>query len=141
MIVKPLTRAKIALFNEKNELLILRRSSTDPIRPGRFDFPGGGIDEGESPTQAVLRETQEEVGIPLLEKDVELAFTSTIYYDDQSSVRFLYVGRIKSNQPIALSHEHDAYEWVQLEEALKKYDHPAWIEGLKYLIAHDQLQL
>ncbi len=52
-------RAGIVLIKENKVALIERhRAGLD-----YFVFPGGGVDEGESPEQAAIRETMEELGI------------------------------------------------------------------------------
>ena len=49
----------IVLFNEKGEIFMARRADLpDDI----WQFPQGGIDEGEEPEQAVWREMKEEIG-------------------------------------------------------------------------------
>ncbi len=131
--------AKAALFNRKGELLILTRSPVDQKRAGRFDFPGGGIDEGESPTEAVVRELQEEIGVSFQDSELQLMFTHTSYFEDLSSLRFLYVGVLDENTEIKLSHEHISFEWMTISDALQKYQHPVWIDGLKYLIENKQI--
>ncbi|MGK0498475.1 MAG: putative (di)nucleoside polyphosphate hydrolase [Oceanicoccus sp.] len=55
----------IMLANAKGELLWARRIGQDA-----WQFPQGGINEGETAQQALFRELQEEVG--LTEKDVEV---------------------------------------------------------------------
>ncbi|HUD85207.1 MAG TPA: RNA pyrophosphohydrolase [Xanthobacteraceae bacterium] len=56
----------IALFNASGEVLIGRRFRDDGpeiILPGlEWQMPQGGIDEGEDPLQAVMRELWEETG-------------------------------------------------------------------------------
>ncbi len=53
------TRAGIVLIGENKVALIERhRAGLD-----YFVFPGGGVDEGESPEQAAIREAMEELGI------------------------------------------------------------------------------
>jgi 8-oxo-dGTP diphosphatase len=52
-------RAGIVLIQNGNVVLIERhRAGVD-----YFVFPGGGMDEGETPEQAALREAMEELGI------------------------------------------------------------------------------
>jgi ADP-ribose pyrophosphatase YjhB (NUDIX family) len=46
----------------KDDKLILIRRGNEP-RIGKWTFPGGFVDLGETPTQAAIRETLEEVGI------------------------------------------------------------------------------
>lgn len=55
----------IMIANAKGELLWARRVGQDA-----WQFPQGGIQEGESPEQALFRELKEEVG--LTDKDVEV---------------------------------------------------------------------
>ena len=50
--------AGIIIFNKKGKLLWCKRKTGDG-----WQFPQGGIDEGESPEDAILRETYEEVGL------------------------------------------------------------------------------
>lgn len=133
--------AKVALFNDKSEVLILRRSQTDKVRPGDLDLAGGSVDADESPTEAVLREVKEEVGLELTNKDVALVYSATDYFEDVSRLRFLYTGRVKGNPKISLSFEHDKYEWMPLEKVFESYDHPVWVGGLRYLVDHDLLTL
>lgn len=52
-------RAGIVLIQDNKVALIERhRAGLD-----YFVFPGGGVDEGESPEQAAIRETMEELGV------------------------------------------------------------------------------
>lgn len=46
-------------------VLLTRRSGGLRNHAGQWAFPGGGIDEGESPEQTALRELEEEVGLRL----------------------------------------------------------------------------
>lgn len=47
------------LLNRAGRVLVARRIGN----PGAWQLPQGGIDEGETPTQAVLRELAEETGV------------------------------------------------------------------------------
>jgi 8-oxo-dGTP diphosphatase len=51
-----------AILPRDGRLLVIRRSA-HVIAPGAWCFPGGAIESGETPQQAVVREMQEEVGL------------------------------------------------------------------------------
>lgn len=55
-------RGAVAIIHREQRLLTIRRSET--VRaPGRFCFPGGGLEPGEEDEQALLRELAEELGV------------------------------------------------------------------------------
>ncbi|MCC6569407.1 MAG: NUDIX domain-containing protein, partial [Anaerolineales bacterium] len=58
------TRAGVVLI-ENNKIALIERH-----RAGLeyFVFPGGGVDEGESPEQAAVREAMEELGVEVVVK-------------------------------------------------------------------------
>ncbi len=56
--------ARVVCFNPQGQLLMIR--SSDPVdrtKPDWWELPGGGIDHGESATDAILRELREECGV------------------------------------------------------------------------------
>ena len=59
----------IILTNSNNEvLLLLRDNKTDIPFPNMWDIPGGKVEDGESPEQALRREMMEEMSIKNLGK-------------------------------------------------------------------------
>lgn len=75
------TRAGIVLIEDNKVALIERhRAGLD-----YFVFPGGGVDEGETPEQAAVREAMEELGIEVAVKQK----TAEIYFDESVQVYFL----------------------------------------------------
>jgi len=90
---------------------------------GHWDFPKGGIEEGESELDAVIREVREETGIADL-KLIE-GFRQTISYQFKSTegeinkTVVFYLGNT-STFKVTLSHEHRAYAWLKFEDALEQ---------------------
>ena len=52
------------------DVLLQRRADDLTHHPGQVSFPGGGIDPGETPEQAALREAEEETGLDATGVDV-----------------------------------------------------------------------
>ena len=57
-----LLSVKTIVYNDNDEILLLRRSEKSS-RPHGWDFPGGGVDSGENPSDSVEREAFEETGV------------------------------------------------------------------------------
>ena len=53
--------------NEKGEVLLAKRNQPNsPQVHGKWEFPGGGIELGEDPEAALLREIKEETGLDIV---------------------------------------------------------------------------
>lgn len=99
--------------------LLLRRS--EEILQGTWQAVTGMIDPGETATQAALRELHEETGL-VPSQFFYADFLETFYIPERNQffTSPLFVAWVE-NETVTLSpEEHDAYEWVSLEEALKR---------------------
>ena len=77
---------------KEGTLLLLLRNSSDPevflgkkhlaakIGPGTRNGPGGGIEDGETAVECIIRETKEEVGENLRINDNDLEFVGIITF-------------------------------------------------------------
>ncbi len=72
------TRSGIILIND-GQLALIERHRMDKHY---FSFPGGGVDEGESPLEAAIREAEEELGIciEIKQKSAEVHFGSNVQH-------------------------------------------------------------
>lgn len=105
------------ILNERNEILLIKRSDADSFQPGCWELPGGGVEFGEDPKYALKREIKEECGIDVL---VEEPITVKTYFmeDKNSKVqRIEIIFRCKfidSRQKIQLSPEHSDFKFLSL---------------------------
>ena len=92
----------IPLTEYEGELcLLFELRSSNVSQPGEVCFPGGGIEEGESPVQAALREAEEELGLQT--EDIEMLgqFDSLVLYTNMAL--HCCIGYVR---PEALEHMH-----------------------------------
>ncbi len=61
----PVVRRGVAAVVMRDDRFLVIRRSAHVLAAGLFCFPGGGIEPGESEPQALVREFQEELGVPL----------------------------------------------------------------------------
>ena len=79
--MKLLLVVAVALFDEDNRVLIAQRPEGKALA-GLWEFPGGKVDAGERPEQALIRELHEELGIIVKEECLApLTFASHAYPD------------------------------------------------------------
>jgi 8-oxo-dGTP diphosphatase len=95
-------------LNEKNEILLARRSKNEDMEPGKWGLPGGGVEEGETLEQAIRREYKEETNCEI----IELNFFKSRYLNSTLAVYFY--GKI--NGEIKLNEENEEHGWFSEEE-------------------------
>lgn len=57
-----LTTVPCAIIEKDGKILIARRAADQKLA-GKWEFPGGKVEEGESPEECLKRELEEEFGI------------------------------------------------------------------------------
>ena len=104
---------KVILYNDDDKVLLMQRSDKTSRSHG-WDFAGGGVDQGEDPADAAIRETLEETGLSI--DMVRILSTSHGYTDGGEYVMIGYAAHT-SDSDVRLSWEHESYKWMTLEEA------------------------
>ncbi len=81
--------AVAVIFNEQNEVLLQLRSDD-----GRWGLPGGSLEPGEEPAEAVVREVREETGLEVFPERIVGIYSgadSYYTYPDGNQVAFLSI--------------------------------------------------
>lgn len=60
----------VFLFLKKDNKILLQRRYNTGYEDGKYSFVSGHVDEGETPTQAIIREAKEEAGITVRAEDL-----------------------------------------------------------------------
>lgn len=66
------------ILQQADKVLLVRRHNTD-WASGKWNFPGGLLEKGETLVQAALREAREEVGVTIATNDLELVHVLQVY--------------------------------------------------------------
>ncbi|MBS6534864.1 MULTISPECIES: NUDIX hydrolase [Peptoniphilus] len=76
-------------------LLFEKRAFTLRNQPGEISFPGGRIEKGESPREAAVRETAEELLIS--EREIEIYSEGDFVVNPYAAIIYTFVGEIKKD--------------------------------------------
>ena len=124
-----------AILLVDNQVLLLKRSQTSQTRPGKWDLPGGNsewpnvLDDIKNPHELdLLREIKEETNLEVdsywQERHQPLALST--YFEGQKQVFSVIVIWLIPVQKevmslVSLSHEHEDFQWVELNK-LSEFD-------------------
>ena len=114
---------RVLLTDNEGKVLILKRSTDSKTNPGKWEFPGGKVDQGESFDHALVREVYEETKL-------EISLEHVVGVSEQNlhvirAVHIIMSGKIIGGN-LKLSHEHEGYAWVFFEN-LPQYDLADWL--------------
>ncbi len=96
-----------ALFNRAGEVLIAQRPPGKALA-GRWEFPGGKVDAGETERSALARELREELGIEVLSARPFMRLAHA--YEERDVELSLWMVERFSGEPRAL--DAQALKWV-----------------------------
>lgn len=110
------------LFVNRGKVFLIHRTDRD-----EWEGPGGHIEDGETPAEAAIRETEEETGIRVSEG----ALSQPIQQDDLYTA---FVADIGDQFDPQLNHEHNDSGWFPLDD-LPDATHPniqEWANGMTH---------
>ena len=109
-----------ALIDADNRVLIAQRAKGKAMA-GLWEFPGGKVNDGERPEDALIRELAEELGITVREACLAPLTFASHSYDDFHLLMPLYICRRWEGTVTA--REHQALTWVRANK-LRDYPMP-----------------
>jgi 8-oxo-dGTP diphosphatase len=105
------TFGSYALIAKDSKILLLHRTTSHKV----WEFPGGGIEFGESPEDAAVREAKEESGLDVRSEGL-LSVNSHVTPQNNHYIFFLYRCTIVGGKESASDEEHDMAGWFTADE-------------------------
>ncbi len=102
--------AAAALIDVDGRVLLCKRPQGKHLE-GMWEFPGGKVEEGETPEICLIRELNEELGISVSEACLAPFVFTSHAYDSFHLLMPLYLCR--RWEGVALAREHEAIAWVK----------------------------
>jgi 8-oxo-dGTP diphosphatase len=93
------------IFDSHNDILLCHRRDMDA-----WNLPGGGVESGELPTEAVIRETKEETGLKVAIERLVGVYGKT----DKDELVFAFVCRVIGGK-LSISDEADECKYFEVD--------------------------
>ena len=119
-----------ALIEKDDKVLIAKRTTGNEEVIGKWEFPGGKVEENETEEQAIEREIKEE--FELIIKAEKFLINNECKYPNKSIDLRLYLCRYISGD--FKLHDHSEYQWVEWQHLLDYDLAPADIPLAQYVI-------
>lgn len=123
--MKKFRRSAGVIIKHKDEVLMCKRSPEETM-PNIWSIPGGGIEDGESPGQAVIREVYEETNIEL-GTNLDLVGIIDKFNDDGTKRGMMFVFLQETNKKeipdldkASHGHEHTDCRYFKREDIPKQ---------------------
>jgi 8-oxo-dGTP diphosphatase len=112
--------AAAALVDVDGRVLIAKRPHGKPLE-GLWEFPGGKLNEGETPEACLIRELQEELNIKVAEACLAPFVVTSHGYESFHLLMPLFL--VRRWEGFVTAREHEAIAWVRPDK-LSDYPMP-----------------
>jgi 8-oxo-dGTP diphosphatase len=109
--MKTIVRVTAAIIVREGRILIAQRHANDRLA-GRWEFPGGKVEVGETPEQCLKRELWEELEMHAVIGDY---LGSSIYHYDHISIELMAYRAFSNGESFRLV-SHQACQWVRPDQ-------------------------
>jgi 8-oxo-dGTP pyrophosphatase MutT (NUDIX family) len=118
--------AKAIITSDAGRILLVK-----PTYKDTWQFPGGGVEAGEPPEAAAVREAREETGLVLDPTELRIVGTAFRPGHDTLSLIYEYRPRLPESTPIQLpARELEGYQFADpssLTDCIGRYYHDFWL--------------
>lgn len=106
----------LAVIEKEGKYLFTKRIDEFPAYHDKWQLPGGGMEFGETPEEALHRELREELGVEVI--DIRLIpFVDTRVRNEWQGIFISYHCRLKNpDAEIYLNEEASEYRWFEKDE-------------------------
>jgi len=128
-----------AFLTHKNDILLMKRGSGNPIAPGYWYGVGGHMEPEEinDPYKAICREINEETNIDTDNiEDLKLKYIVYNRNEEEVVINHFFFGGVKS--PEIIENDEGTLHWVSRNEILDKTFHPAIKKVLEHSIKNNR---
>ena len=101
-----------AIIREKGMILVSSRPESKAAA-GKWEFPGGKVEPGESYGECIKREMLEELGLEVIPLDVVF---DIIHYYPAGAIRLVFLRCLRKNGSEAVAKEGQEFRWIPLKK-------------------------
>lgn len=109
----------VGVIQDSNEQILIAKRPQHLHQGGKWEFPGGKVEDTETTSEALIRELKEEVNLDVLNTYPLME----IHHDYGDKKVFLDVHWVKDFSGQATGVEGQEIEWVKMDQ-LSQYDFP-----------------
>jgi 8-oxo-dGTP diphosphatase len=101
-----------AIIRNEDMLILVVQRGPDTDHPYKWEFPGGKVDQGETPEDSVIREVAEELGMQIV---ISGTMGSVDYDYGHKQIRlFPFICDTLDEKPVLT--EHNAWKWIKMSD-------------------------
>lgn len=119
---------KAVVLTLDDKILLLKRP-----RERRWDLPGGGVDDGETFPEAIVREIHEETGLFIDNAHPVYTYMRAVSGKSEKLIQFVlsHLNVKAADLKITLSHEHESHGFFDHMEIRTLQIMPSYMEALR----------
>lgn len=121
-----------------HQVLILKRTKPSRDGLGFWELPGGGLEYGETPHEALIRELKEETNLDI--KILKPVYTFTAIRPNYQTVGIGFLC-IPTNNYVHISEEHTEYKFVYSNQLLEYLDEKIYNDIIECLKEYENMKI